>query len=386
MLTSSQIALLELIKATLFSYIPSIPEDINWDEVFFEAKHHAVLGLAIHSAPKEESHKWKDYVYQYVMHNMQILHSQKELLQLFDTAKIPLVILKGTAVAIYYSDLTHRLMGDIDFLVSHDQFESAHELMKRNGYTVQYGESEDSIHIGYLKNGIVFEMHRHYNILGLNIEEAIAKGFDHRQNVSVFGCEFPMLPPLENGLILLAHIRHHLLEEECGIGLRQLVDWMMYVHENNREPGWRPSFMELIRKYKLDTLAGTLTAVCKKWLGMPDEIDWSADDVTSEELFDRIMANGNFSVKMDKEELRDKPVRVAYKNIVLVGVFHYLQYAGRKNWKATRRFWILRPFAWIYQLFRYVSKGLSRVNAGKSLIQELSEGKKYSDFLKRLGI
>ncbi len=386
MLTSSQIALLELLKATLFNSIPYIPEDTNWDEVFLEAKHQAVLGLVIHSVPKEGSQKWKDYLYQYVMHNMQILHCQKQLIQLFDTAKIPLIILKGTAVAIYYPDPKQRMMGDIDFLVPRNRFESACELMQKNGYTAKYGNSEDSIHIGYSKNGIVFEMHRHYNFLGLSIEDAIAEGFDHRQNASVLGCEFPILPPLENGLVLLAHVRHHLLEEQYGIGLRQLIDWMMYVHANIVEPEWKYSFMELAKKYKLDTLAVILTAICKKWLGMPDEIDWIADDVTVEELFDRIMSNGNFSAKMNKKELQDKPVRVACKNMALIGVFSYLQLAGEKNWKAARRFWLLRPFAWIYQTFRYVSKGLSRVNSGKSLIQEISEGKKYNGFLRRLGL
>lgn len=386
MITTSQQALIELLKKTLFNATPHIPDNTNWDEVFMEAKDHAVVGLAAPSVPIEVAQKWKEYVFQNTAHDMQVLYCQNQLVRLFSANGIPLVILKGTAASIYYPDPLQRTMGDIDFLVSNGQFEIARETMEKHGYNAKYGYDEDSIHMAFTKNGILLEMHRHFNISGLSIDKAIWEGFAHRCNASVIGCEFEMLPTLENGLVLLAHIRHHLIDEQHSLGLRQIIDWMMYVHANNGRDGWKDAFMALARQYRLDTLASIVTAVCKKQLGMPDDVDLIADEATTKELFELIMANGDFSVKRDYVELKNKQVQVAYQNLKLIGTIKYMQWAGMKHWKAAQRFRVLRPFAWLYQIIHFISNSLLRIMAGKPLIRELNEGKKRKEFLKRLGI
>lgn len=386
MITSNQIVLLELLKKTLFHIEPRFFEEVDWDEVFLEAKNQAVLSLAAPSVPKEEAHKWKAYVYQNTAHYMQVLHCQKQLIHLFDTAGIPLIILKGTAAAIYYPNPIQRTMGDIDFLVPQDQFDAAHELMEQSGYTARYIDAEYIRHIGFTKHGIVLEMHKYFSSFGLDIEPTIIEGFKRRQNAAVLGYEFPILPALENGLVLLAHIRQHLLEEQYSLGLRQVIDWMMYVHSSLCVDAWKDAFMKLARQYKLDTLAATVTFVCKKWLGMPDEVDWVADEATAEELFDKIMSCGNFSAKKDRKKLQDKTVQTAVMNLKEYGVFRYLQRAGKENWKAAQHYQILKPFAWIYQVFHFTAKGIERIRNGKPLIEEVADGKKNNGFLKRLGI
>ena len=382
----NQMALLELLKSTLFSITPHLPKDINWDEVFLEAKNQAVLALAAPSVPKEELHKWKKCVYQSTAYYMQMLHCQKQLINLFDTAGIPFVILKGTAAAFYYPSPIQRTMGDIDFLVPQDQFEIARKLMEKSGYIVQYDDIEDKRHIGFTKHGVIFEMHRCFSSFGLDIEPAIIEGFRHRQNVMVLDCKFPMLPTLQNGLVLLAHIRQHLLEEQYSLGLRQVIDWMMYVHVNNNVDGWNEAFMKLARQYRLDTLAATVTFVCKKWLGMSDKVDWGADEVTAEELLKKIMESGNFSVKKDKNELQDRPVQMAFQRLRQESVFSYLQNEGKIKWKAAQRFRVLKLFAWIYQLSNCVIRIAERIKRGKPLIKELSDGNDNRKFLRRLGI
>lgn len=384
MITSNQIALLELLKATLFNTTPHLPEEADWDEVLLEAKNQAVLALAAPSVPKGEAHKWKTYAYQNAAHSMQLLHCQKQLIRMFDTAGIPLVVLKGTAAAFYYPSPIQRTMGDVDFLVPQDRFDAARELMEKSGYTVRYGDDEDSRHLAFSKHGIVIEMHRYFSSFGLDIEPSIMAGFDRRQNAVVLGCEFPMLPTLENGLVLLAHIRQHILEEAYGLGLRQVIDWMMYVHANIGVNGWKDAFMKLARQYRLDTLAIVVTSVCKNWLGMPDRVDWAADEATAEELFDRIMASGNFSAK--KKNVEINPVRMALIFLKKEGGFKYLQRAGEDNWKALERYRLLKPFAWIYQIYHYAQKSADRLKNGKSLVNELSEGKKNNEFLERLGV
>ena len=44
-----------------------------------------------------------------------------------------------------------------------------------------------------------------------------------------------MFPPLENGLVLLGHINQHLEE---GLGLRQILDWALYVDKALDDDAW----------------------------------------------------------------------------------------------------------------------------------------------------
>ena len=45
----------------------------------------------------------------------------------------------------------------------------------------------------------------------------------------------PVLPSLQNGLVLMLHIVKHL---KSGLGLRQIIDWMMYVDKQLDNEKW----------------------------------------------------------------------------------------------------------------------------------------------------
>lgn len=386
MLNENQTALLELLKATLFHIEPLLPENTDWEAVFAEAKKHAVVALAAPAVPNGAAHNWAEAVDQNTAHWLQLLHAQRNLTQMLDAEQIPFVILKGAAAAISYPNPIQRTMGDVDLLVPPDQFEKAKTLMASSGYVVRYGDNEDGRHIGLVKDGILFELHRRFSSFGLDIEPSILAGLARRETASVMGASFPMLPTLENGLVLLAHMRQHLIEADYSLGLRQVIDWMMYVHANAADDRWETAFAALTRQYGLDRLAATMTAACNRFLGLPDRLAWEADGETVNELFERIVSGGNFADQKSGDALKDNPVQDTMEAMRQEGFFRYLQRGGLQNWKAAQRFRLLRPFAWLYQLFRYVGLILARIFAGKPLTKELAAGKKENDFKKRIGV
>lgn len=386
MIHSTQIALLELLKATLFHCDPQLPDELDWDAVLQEAKDHAVVALAAPSVPQEEARKWLPLVDQNTAHTMQLLFVQRELTQLLGANSIPFAVLKGTAAAVYYPNPVQRTMGDIDLIVPPDRFDEAKRLLEENGYVTQYGDVEDGRHIGFDRHGVALELHRRFSTFSLDVEPVIESGLQHTQQATVLGSTFPMLPEQENGIVLLAHMRQHLLEDEYCLGLRQVIDWMMYVHANSQNAAWQDGFMALARRFKLDKLAATITSVCKVWLGLPDELSWEADRETVDALFERILSGGNFSRKRSNEEIVNDPVHVTLEGVRQEGVFRYLQEGGMINWKAAQRHRFLRPFAWLYQVFRYVGLIFARLFGGKPLLREISEGKKELDFKNRIGV
>ena len=67
-------------------------------------------------------------------------------------------------------------------------------------------------------------------------------------------------------------------------------------------------------------------------------------------------------------------------------LFRLLQKQGLANWKAAQKHSILKPFAWLYQANRYLSKGLRRKKAVSKLKTEYENAKKRNMMFDLLGV
>ena len=81
----------------------------------------------------------------------------------------------------------------------------------------------------------------------LDIEDCIQPGIQNAERGTVEGHAFPMLPRLANGLVLLAHMRSHI---RVGLGLRQMIDWMMYVERELDDAFWASEFQAAAKAKK----------------------------------------------------------------------------------------------------------------------------------------
>lgn len=381
MINVNQQALLELVKAALFGTEPSFPVDIDWDAVLQEAKDQAVVALAAAAVPKEETAKWQTSVARNTANFLNLLNEQTKLIRLFDAAGIPLVILKGFAAAMYYPAPLRRAMGDIDFLVPPEYFESARSLMDENGYAFNSDHGTDRDY-SYSMRGVVLELHHRYSDEKWDIDPLILKSFSDISTRELFNHRFPVLPEMINGLVLLDHVRHHL---QGGLGIRQIIDWMMFVHANLNDETWESSFSQLARGAGLETLSVTMTSMCKRWFGLPNPITWcdSADEATAQELLEAVFDYGNFGSKLTEEIQPAEYITISARRM---GLFRYLQARGEQNWTKSQEHPFLRRFAWLYQIFRYIKRGLSAVFHGEPIAKGMSSGTEKYDFLERLGL
>jgi len=377
----NQAALLELIKSSLFDLPPHFPEDIDWQKVLEEAKAQTVAAIAARAVPKEFSADWEICAAQSQAHFMRVLYEQTKLVELLQGEGIPFVIIKGTAAAVCYPRPNTRTMGDIDLLVTEEHFETAFSLLENNEYKFEYdlGDNRDYT---FSKGGIEFELHRRYSDREYDIEERLINGIKTARTVTLYGNPFPALPETENALVLLDHIRHHLLG---GLGLRQFADFMMCVSSVKDEKTFESEFLPLFEEAGLGTFVRVVTKMCKKYLGLPTNAAWcgDADDATCKELLETMLMSGNFGRKNPYEE---KPVRDMAMSIKRDGFFKTLQTAGVENYAIFKKYKPLRPFAWIYQFFIYIYKGTVALCRGEIVAREVSAGREKGDFYKRLGI
>lgn len=373
MIDRNQRTLLSLIKASLSGLTPELPENTNWNAVLREADAQTVTGLVASAIPKTEAEMWKKPKARCEANFIRILHGQTQLVELFEHEGIPLVIMKGMAAAMYYPIPSQRTMGDIDFLVPQECFERAARLMERDGYMPQqelqiYLNVKHKIrHITFFRNGVEYELHHHFSSTGVDIENVLIAGLRCAERAKIGGVYFPVLPPRENGLLLLAHAYYHFLT--AGLGLRQVIDWMMFVKSAQDDMILDNEFSRMIDDAGLSKFAAAMTALCRDYLGLTGS--YSSFETMDKEIVDallkHILEHGNFG----RRSLVPQKVESMVTNIRARGFISCLSQTGAMIWNSpsvqkSRK--ALRPFVWIKKYSDMIRKRLS-TGAGNYLVQ-----------------
>ena len=379
-MNSIQQVLFQGIQKSLWNANIMFPDNTDWDAVISEAEDQAVLGIVIGAAPEDVRERWRSKANLVTAHFVRILHYQEQLYRLLKEHGIPMVILKGTAAAIYYPNPSQRSMGDIDFLVPIEFFDQAETLLDVNGYKIEVIPGYPR-HIHVHKDGIRFEQHRFFSSEGIDVEQYITEGISHIHINKIYGKEFPMLPKLANGIVLLGHMAQHL---KNGLGLRQVIDWMMYVNSELNDAFWTQTFEKAAVEVGLDQVAIVTTRMCQLYLGLSEDIHWcmDADPEACAALMDSLLSSGNFNRKRGN----GTPIEVVVSNIGKKGLFRVLQTSGEKNWEAYHKHKWLKPFAWMYQSCRYVAKGIQTKRSGFQIKQDAQRGKQRKELLQKLRI
>lgn len=371
----------QVLRASLFSNISlSLPD---WEPVFTEMKVQAVAALPYEwlktNLPTAKT--WLSYCALQQGQWVRVMHGQDQLIHLLDSHNIPCVIIKGAAAAMAYPHPTLRSMGDVDVLVKRDDIDRAAELMETSGYSLEHEKNEEHHHYGYSKDKISFELHWR---LGIVEDEKLLTlfedGIDNRAWHQIGAYRLPTLPPLLNGLSLLFHINQHL---RSGLGLRQIIDWMMYVHTLSDDQ-WI-ELLALLKSVGMERLALTTTAMCQRYLGLPQSFPGceSVDPGLCENLMNHIMEKGNFGCKSGET---GKIASVFFDLTNPLRAFHRLQAGGLCRWNAAKKYSVLRPFAWIYQI-GFIARELirNRIGAG-DMIKQRGRGLEQRKLIEDLGL
>lgn len=258
----------------------------------------ALPGEWLKRHPLAGAAEWERYCLRQQARWVQVMYAQQELLRLLEEHAVPCVIIKGAAAAMSYPHPSLRTMGDIDFLVKRTDYLRAAEILEKDGYRLENEKDLHFHHIGYVKNGVNFELHcrlgsiRESNDALISLFEA---GIDDRRLCTLEGFTFPVLPPELNGVALLFHVDQHL---RSGLGLRQIVDWMMFVHRQT-DDGRMERLMEILRETGTEKLAVTVTAMCQKYFGLRKGVPGcvEADEALADSLMEYVMEKGNFGRK-----------------------------------------------------------------------------------------
>lgn len=389
-----QSTMFDLIKASVFGAKIHLQPSLNWQKIFEEMKIQTIVAVPYEWISECEDvddtlkRQCGQIAMQQIAFQCQLLHEQEQLLQFLRSHDIHVAILKGCAAAMYYPQPEYRMMGDVDFLVKENEVQKAHQLLKENGYKELYEENHSEHHYVFEKNGISFELHlcpagvAKLKNNTANLKELFQKGLEHVEFHSIAEYEFPVMPRQQNGLVLLLHVYSHLVE---GLGLRQIMDWMMFVDKHLDDEVWEKEFQPVLQKAGLEDLATTVTKLCQKWMGLRTEgITWceNADEALCEELLKYLLEKGNFG---RKEGEKGKAATVFSRGWGIVDIFKSAQKNGRIYWKVLKKYPWLWPFAWISEISRYIKYVFSRKNFIRTLIKDKKTGNERIKLFRKLG-
>ena len=339
-------------------------------EILMEMKAHAIAALPAHalksmSLPDDLLKEWKILVYRQMVSYDAYLHAQKNL-----PITVPYVILKGTTAAQYYPWPELRNTGDIDIITRHEDYDTACRQVLDNGFVEITGkvDRERKRHREFAKGSTHVEIHLFFAsmndpVKAEKFEDLILKNINDSH----------VLPHLVNGLVLLEHINQHLQE---GLGLRQIIDWMMFVDRELPDEKW-PEFRKMAVDTGLEKLAVTATRMCEMELGLKEHA-WcrNADEALCRDLMEYVLACGNFGTKRTEEEKtalgRAEKIRHPVKTI------RELQQMGVRNWKKAKNP-LLRPWAWLWQ-------GMRVAENTTGLVEGYGEKKKLNKMLDDLEV
>lgn len=299
---------------------------------------------------------------------------------------VPYVVLKGTAAAMNYPKPELRVMGDIDIIVRPEDFESAEQELLGAGYRVKTEEIDRHLNLISPDNHEI-ELHRYFSS-GSNqkqnqiLDNLIYEGISKRETAEINGYSFPVLSRLQNGLVLLAHINHHL---GTGLGLRQIIDWLCFVERELDDDFWKNEFSQAVDSVGMRKLAVIVTAMCAGYLGLDEKVTWyqeNDDPAACEELMEYILSHGNFG----RKDSSLNAVIIVRKWRSLWDGLRYAQKSGKCVYPVFRKYKILTPFAWMAGIGHWIVKGYKKEIHLKDISGISDKEKRETELLKRLGV
>ena len=346
-------------------------------ECLREMEIHAIAALAAPvlgqiSMPQDVRSAWERVIASEISYYVRYRHAQASL-----DFPVPYVILKGTAAGQYYPNPECRGYGDIDIMTRREDYRAACDYLLASGFQDVTPETVRLRHREFVKNRTIVEVHTYFAILN---EPDQAEYLDNLiiDNIN----PDHILPDLVNGLVLLEHISQHM---EHGLGFRQILDWMMFVDKCLPDEKW-PEFRAMADRIGLVNLAVCAAQMCVTYMGLGRR-EWcsGADPEICRQLLEYVAGCGNFGVKWTEKSYSNAELLMSRMGNP-IRFLSMLQSFGRQNWKAVKKYPFLGHFAWMYQIVKYIRKGLFRKHPASALKEEYAAGRKRKAMFEALGV
>lgn len=309
--------------------IQGFTDSVGWEKVYQLAEEQSVIGIVLAGIETSKVKPPQELLLQWIG-EVQLLEQQNKamnqfiakLIEKMRNADIYTLLVKGQGIAQCYERPLWRACGDVDLLLSADNYEKAKKFLTPQA---EHVDSEDASikHLGMTIGEWIVELH---GTMHIEISRRVNKGIDKVQADLFYGGNVRswnnngttvFLPSPDNDVILIfTHILEHFFVE--GVGLRQVCDWcrLLWTYKDSLNYGLLES---LIKQMGLMTVWKSFGSLAVDKLGMPKEAMPMYDSrymTKGERVLERILKSGNMGHNNDLS-YRTKYSGMTYKLVAL---------------------------------------------------------------------
>lgn len=313
----NQEAFLALVRAGLWEKDVQLSQfgEVDYMKVMRLAEEQSVVGLVTAGlervkdvrVPQEILLQFIGQILQIEQKNQAMNEFVAQLIEKLRKKDIYAILVKGQGVAQCYEKPSWRTSGDIDLLLSDNNYNAAKEVLTSIADDVAE-EINATKHQAFVINGFDVELHGR---MPFGMSRRVDKVIDEAQS-DVFYCgnvrswmngsTTVFLPSPDNDVIFVfTHFLHHFFIE--GVGLRQICDWcrLLYTYRDTLNYGLLES---RIRKMGLMSEWKAFYNLASRYLGMPDldsrlMIQDSRFDKKADRIMGLVLESGNFGHNKD---------------------------------------------------------------------------------------
>ena len=271
-------------------------DSVNWKEVYYLANIHNMVGQlyvvlrnsGIHCDAEIMQNCFNKFTYivQYSIKQEMITHS---LMELLNKNKIKHIMCKGFVLRNFYPQKELSTMGDVYIVIQHVYKYRLHNILIENGYKYDEFNSHGQVW-NYIKNGIVFEIHR--KLVGKNIYDDVdmvgyfEDNFKFAEVVDRYTYEFK---PEHHFIYLITHMTLHF--RYSGFGVRMLLDIPIFIKRYGNNLDWN-YVQDNLKKLKLYDFANNILTVCNKWFGIKLPYGFDVINKSDLKIFENYILDG----------------------------------------------------------------------------------------------
>lgn len=371
----------------------SEPCECNFEELFTLATEHQVVALIYSQIynfpnfPVELKNNWKRESLKINMFQTMRTNRFLKLYQQLLDEGLKVIVVKGLICRNLYPQPELRDSNDEDMYVRKEDYQKTYDIFVKNGLQVVSEETDVTTFID-MSCGLSIELHtelfsKESKAYG-NYQDIFVDAFEDATIHNIQGVNVYSLSYDKHLLFLILHFVKHFLHG--GVGIRQVLDIIMYSEVYLKEIHWNGIYVEL-DKLNTFTLIANVYAMAEKYLGfdiskihLPNQILQSID---FNELLDDILDAGIFG-QSTQERIHSSTITLnsmeTGKTSILRSVFPTAKEMKAKfNYLSTKPY--LLPFAYIHRMWNYIIN-----NHNKESMKTIEIGKQRVDLLKKYKI
>ena len=322
--------------------IEFIPENIDWDKLFYSASKHKMSHLFYDVFKRSEIKLEKDVeekflkAYKSAFKKSAVFDAEFEYIsEAFSDNKIKFLPLKGAVIKNYYPEANMRTMSDLDILLEEKDRKKAKEIMLEAGYEITL---DNVTHEDVFYKPPLMNIELHYSPVPKDHSE-----YDYYQKI------IPQLLNPENlwyyedqYVYLIAHTAKHF--RSGGIGVRAVADIFFFNRHNFSDKNY---IENELKKLSLSGFEKQMKSLGKMWFENGEE----NDDLKL--IGNYVLGSGAFGLNKQLV-LSNKKVKNGSKNSFVFSRIFPSKNKMVTAYPSLNKFPILLPVFWVLRIFNAV--------------------------------